>query len=88
MKSIFLSDSDEEGIMDFLKQHEELLTRLMRSSKTSSGKKDFWKQLQLPGVYLSAVSRSGQRLNVPDMASSHRPSHAMLQPRTPRDRPG
>ena len=24
MKSIFLSDSDEEGIMDFIKQHEEL----------------------------------------------------------------
>ena len=80
--------------MDFVKQHEELfITRLMRSSKTSIGKRDSGKQLQLPGIYLSALSRSGLRLNreidnIPDMASSHRPSQTKLQPRTPRDRHG
>ena len=88
MKSIFLSHSDEEAIVDFVKQQQENFDIVTRISKTSRGKKDFGKQLQLPGIYLSALSRSGSRLNITDMASSHRPSRAMLQPRTPRDRPG
>ena len=38
MKSIFLSDSDEEAIVEFVKQHEELMTRPTTVSKTSRRK--------------------------------------------------
>ena len=43
MKSIFLSDSDEEAIVEFVKQHEELYDKTvsMTVSKTSRRKKDF-----------------------------------------------
>ena len=46
------------------------MTRLMQGSKTSRGRKDCLKQWQLPGMYLSTLSRSGSRLNIPDMARS------------------
>ena len=41
MKSIFLSDSDEEAIMEFVKQYEKLYDKTTTSSKTSRGRKDF-----------------------------------------------
>ena len=69
MKSIFLSDSDEEAMVDLMKQHEELFDKT--HAKTSRGKRVSGKQLQLPGIYLSALSRSDSRHNVPDMARSH-----------------
>ena len=55
------------------------MARLMLSSKTSRGRSVSGKDLQLPGIYLSALSRSGSRLNVPDMASSPRQSQDKLQ---------
>ena len=45
MKFIFLSDSDEEAIMEFIKQHGDFITRPMIVSKTSRRKKDFGSSL-------------------------------------------
>ena len=41
MRSIFLSDSDEEAIVEFVKQHEELYDKTNNSFKDSRRKKDF-----------------------------------------------
>ena len=41
MKSIFLSDSDEEAIIEFVKQHEELYDKTNDSFKTCRRKTDF-----------------------------------------------
>ena len=46
MKSILLSDSDKEAIVQFVKQHEELMTRPTTVSKTSRRKKDFGSSYQ------------------------------------------
>ena len=70
MKSIFLSDSDKEDVVEFDKQHEGLYAKLVQNSKKNLGRSVNGKNLQLPGIYLSALSRSGSRLNIPDMASS------------------
>ena len=40
MKSIFLSDSDKEAIVEFIKQHKELYDKTNTVSKTSRRKKD------------------------------------------------
>ena len=45
MKSIFLSDSDEEAIMEFLKQHEELYDKTNDSFKDKQKKERLWQQL-------------------------------------------
>ena len=45
MKSIFLSDSDEEAIMEFLKQHEELYDKTNDSLKDKQKKERLWQQL-------------------------------------------
>ena len=45
MKSIFLSDSDEEAIMDFVKQHEELYDKTNNSFKDKQKKEQLWEQL-------------------------------------------
>ena len=74
MKSIFLSDSDEEAIVDFVKQHEELFHKIHEKFKDKQRKERLWESV-------------GSTLNAPDMASSYIPSQAKLQPRTPRDRP-
>ena len=44
MKSIFLSDSDEEAIVDFVKQHEKLYDKTHRKFKESRGKRDSGKE--------------------------------------------
>ena len=41
MESIFLSDSDEEAIVEFVKQHEELYDKTNDSFKDKKKKKDF-----------------------------------------------
>ena len=46
MKFIFLSDSDEEAIMDFVKQHEELYNKTNGSFKDKQKKKDFGSSYQ------------------------------------------
>ena len=45
MKSIFLSDSDEEAIMEFVKQHEELYDKTNGSFKDKQKKEILWEQL-------------------------------------------
>ena len=45
MKSIFLSDSDEDVIMEFVKQHEELYDKTNDSFKDKQKKERLWEQL-------------------------------------------
>ena len=45
MKSIFLSDSDEEAIVEFIKQHEELYDKTNDSFKDKQKKERLWEQL-------------------------------------------
>ena len=45
IKSIFLSDSDEEAIMEFVKQHEELYDNTNDSFKDKQKKERLWEQL-------------------------------------------
>ena len=42
MKSIFLSDSDEEAIVDFVKQHEELFDKTHEKFKDKQRKERLW----------------------------------------------
>ena len=72
MKSIFLSDSDKEVIMEFVYSTRNFMTRPTTVSKTSRRRNDFGSSYQLPETCLSRLCRSGSRLNVPDMASSLR----------------
>ena len=45
MKSIFLSDSDEKAIVEFIKQHEELYDKTNDSFKDKQKKERLWWQL-------------------------------------------
>ena len=45
MKSIFLSDSDKEAIVEFVKQHEELCDKTNDSFKDKQKKEGLWEQL-------------------------------------------
>ena len=45
MKSIFLSDSDEEAIVEFVKQHKELYDKTNDSSKDKQKKERLWESL-------------------------------------------
>ena len=45
MKSIFLSDSDEEAIVEFVKQHEELYDKTNDSFKDKQKKERLWELL-------------------------------------------
>ena len=45
MKSIFLSDSDEDTIVEFVKQHEELYYKANDSLKDKQKKEGLWDQL-------------------------------------------
>ena len=45
MKSIFLSDSGEEAIVEFVKQHEELYDQTNDSFKDKQKKERLWQQL-------------------------------------------
>ena len=45
MKSIFLSHSDEEAIVEFVKQHEEHYDKTNNSFKDKQKKKGLWEQL-------------------------------------------
>ena len=44
MKSIFLSDSDEEVIVEFIKQHKELYDKTNDSFKDKQKKEKLWEQ--------------------------------------------
>ena len=68
MKSIFLSDSDKEAIMEFVKQHEELHDKTNDNFKDKEKKERVWEQLAATrNLPIKTVKK---RLNVPDMASS------------------
>ena len=45
MKSIILSDSDEEAIVEFIKQHKELYDKTNNSFKDKQKKERLWEQL-------------------------------------------
>ena len=45
MKSIFLSDSDEEAIVEFVKQHKELYDKTNDSFKDKQKKERLWQTL-------------------------------------------
>ena len=45
MKSIFLSDSDEEAIVEFIKQHKELYDKTNDSFKDKQKKERLWETL-------------------------------------------
>ena len=45
MKSIFLSDTDEEAIVEFVKQHEELYDKTNDSFKDKQKKESLWESL-------------------------------------------
>ena len=45
MKSIFLSDSDKEAILEFIKQHKECYDKTNDSFKDKQKKKQHWEQL-------------------------------------------
>ena len=45
MKSIFLSDSDEEAIVEFVKQHAELYDKTNNSFKDKQKKETLWESL-------------------------------------------
>ena len=45
MKSIFLSDSDEEAIVEFVKQHEELYDKTNDSFNDKQKREQLWEQL-------------------------------------------
>ena len=64
MKSIFLSDSDKEAIVEFIKQHEELYDKTNDSFKDKQ-KERLWERL---------AETCPSRLNIPDFASSLRQS--------------
>ena len=66
MKSIFLSDSDEEAIVEFVKQHDEIYdkTRQAEERKTLGAASSYQK------LVCQDCEEVVSRLNVPDMASS------------------
>ena len=49
MKSIFLSDSDEEAIVEFVKHHNELYDKTNGSFKDKEKKERLWEQLAATG---------------------------------------
>ena len=46
MKSIFLSDSDKEAVVEFLKQHDELYDKTNNSFTDKQKKERLWEQLE------------------------------------------
>ena len=87
MKSIFLSDSDEEAIMEFVKLHEELFNydKTNDNFKDKQKKERLWEQL---AATRNLPIKTVKRLNVLDMASSLRRSQDKELRRAQNDRPG
>ena len=71
MKSIFLSDSDKEAIVEFVKQHKELYDKTNEKFKDKQRKEGLWERLAASRILSVNTVRSGSRLNVPDMAKAH-----------------
>ena len=84
MKSIFLTDSDEEAIVEFVKQHEELYgkTRQAEERKTLGAASSYQKHA------CQDCEEVVLRLNVPDIASSLRRSLDKQLRRAQNVRPG
>ena len=55
MKSIFLSDSDEEAIMEFVKQRKELYDKTNDSFKDKQKKEGLWEQLAARNLPVKTV---------------------------------
>ena len=88
MKSIFLSDSDEEAIMEFVKQHDELYDKTNNSFKDKQKKEQLWEQLAATRNFPVKTVKKWLRLNIRDMASCLRRSQDKHLRRVQNDRPG
>ena len=73
MKSIFLSDSDDKAIVDFVKQHEELYDKIHVQFKDKHRKEGLWQRLAYSRNFICqhCQARSGSRRNISDVLSSH-----------------
>ena len=83
MKSIFLSDSDKEAIVDFVKQHEELYDNTHMKFKDKQGKESLWE--------IVAASRNLSVNTVKkwfETQCTRQRRQDKLQSRAPNDRPG
>ena len=73
--SIFLIDSDEEAIVEYVKQHEELFDKSNDSFKDKQKKEILWEQLAASSYQKLACQDCEEVVrhsNIPDMASSLR----------------
>ena len=69
MKSIFLSDSDEEAIVEFVEQHEELYKTHMKF-KDKQRMEELWERLAASRNLSVYTVKKWFKKSVPDMASS------------------
>ena len=74
MKSIFLSDSDKEAIVEFVTQHKELYHKTHTKFKDKQRKERLWETVAASRNLSVNTVKGGSRLNVPDMASLSRRS--------------
>ena len=88
MKSIFLSDSGEEAIVEFVKQHKKLYDKTSDSFKDKQKKERLWESLAATRNLPVKTVKSGSRLNVPDMANLLRQSQLKQLRRGQNDRLG
>ena len=85
MKSIFLSDSDQEAIVDFVKQHEELFDKTHMKFKDKQRKERLWETVAASrNLSVSTVKKWFET----QCTRYSKLTQAKLQPRTSRDRPG
>ena len=80
MKSIFLSDSDEEAIVEFVKQHEELYNKAHDKFKDKQRKEGLWERL--------AASKNLSVNTIKEWFETQCTRYGKLQQRSPKDRPG
>ena len=88
MKSIFLSDSDEEAIVEFIKQHEELYDKTNDSFKDKQKKQRLSKQLAASRNLPIKTVKKWFETQCTRYASSLRRSQDRLLRRAQNDRPG
>ena len=88
MKSIFLSDSDEEAIVEFVKQHEEHLDKTNDSFKDKQKKERLWESLAATRNLPVKTVKKWFETQRTDMASSLRRSQDKQLRRAQNNRPG
>ena len=79
MTTIYLTDSDEEAIVDFVKDHEELYNKTNEHFKIRPGTNTFGRGFPTATSHLSKCARLGSNPNKPTMANSPSPNLVGLQ---------